>query len=66
MKYIVLHKDGKLIMPLQEMPRGATIYPADDVVYMEFTSIDEAKQYIKDNQLIYQDNADENRELVQE
>ena len=54
-KYKVVHEGTKMVLPLTEEGNNAEVYPAVDSTAVEFDTYSEAKAYVDDHNLVYEE-----------
>lgn len=54
-RYRIIYKGKKLLSPLEEYPKKSTTYVGKGYKSFETDDLNEAKQYIKDNGLVYEE-----------
>lgn len=50
-----MYKDSILLQPLEELPYGTETYVPDNIESAEFDTESEAKEFMKDKYLIYEE-----------
>ena len=51
----VVHEGSKMVLPLTEEGDNAEVFPAVDVTAVEFDTYSEAKAYVDEHNLVYED-----------
>ena len=54
-KYKVVHEGTKMVLPLTEKGDNAEVFPAIDVTAVEIDTYSEAKAYIDEHNLVYEE-----------
>ena len=54
-QYRVVHKDGKMVLPLTEEGMTGETFPAIDTTAVEFDTYAEAKAYVDEHGLVYEE-----------
>ena len=54
-KYKVVHEGTKMVLPLTEEGNNAEVYPAVDSTAVEFDTYSEAKAYVDEHNLVYEE-----------
>ena len=54
-KYKVVHEGNKMVFPLTEEGDNAEVFPAVTATAVEFDTYSEAKAYVDDNNLVYEE-----------
>lgn len=54
-KYKVVHEGTKMVFPLTEDGDNADVFPAVDAIGVEFDTYPEAKAYVDEHGLVYQE-----------
>lgn len=54
-KYKVVHEETNMVFPLTEEGDNAEVFPAVDVTAVEFDTYSEAKAYVDEHGLVYQE-----------
>ena len=54
-KYKVVHEDTKMVLPLTEQGDNAEVFPATIATAVEFDTYDEAKAYVDEHDLVYEE-----------
>ena len=54
-KYKVVHEGTKMVFPLTEQGDNAEVFPATTATAVEFDTYDEAKAYVDEYGLIYEE-----------
>ena len=52
-KYKVVHEGTKMVLPLTEKGDNAEVFPAVDATAVEFDTYSEAKAYVDEHNLVY-------------
>lgn len=54
-KYKVVHEGTKMVLPLTEQGDNAEVFPAATATAVEFDTYDEAKAYVDEHSLTYEE-----------
>lgn len=54
-KYKVVHEETKMVLPLTEEGDNAEVFPAVGVTGVEFDTYSEAKAYVDEHNLVYEE-----------
>ena len=54
-KYKVVHEGTKMVLPLTEEGDNAEVFPAIDATAVEFDTYTEAKAYVDEHNLVYEE-----------
>lgn len=54
-KYKVVHEGTKMVFPLKEEGDNAEVFPAVDATAVEFDTYPEAKAYVDEHNLVYEE-----------
>ena len=54
-KYKVVHEGIKMVLPLTEQGDNAEVFPAVNVTAVEFDTYTEAKAYVNEHNLVYEE-----------
>ena len=54
-QYKVVHEDTKMILPLTEEGDNAEVFPAANTTAVEFDTYSEAKAYVDEHGLVYEE-----------
>lgn len=57
-KYKVVHEGTKMMLPLTEQGDNAEVFPATTATAVEFDTYDEAKAYVDEHSLTYEEPGD--------
>lgn len=58
-QFKVVHEGNKIILPLTEQSDNAEVFPADTATAVEFDTYDEAKAYVDEHGLVYEEPGNE-------
>ena len=54
-RFKVVHEGTKMVLPLTEQGNNAEVFPAATVTAVEFDTYDEAKAYVDEYGLVYEE-----------
>ena len=54
-KYKIVHEGTKMVFPLTEEGDNAEVFPAVNTTAVEFDTYQEAKAYVDENKLVYEE-----------
>lgn len=54
-KYKVVYEGNKMVFPLTEEGNNAEVFPAVNATAVEFNTYSEAKAYVDENKLVYEE-----------